>query len=316
MKLKFRSLLAALVATLALLSTTAFARDAKLVKSVGISVVSLGNPFYVAAVAGITAAARKANPEVKITAVDADNDLNKQLSQIDSFIGAGTDIMMIVPVDPKASVPAVQKAKNAGMIVAAFDTTASNADVSVSTNNVKAGEIACQYLADKLSGKGNIAFLNALQVSAVIDRINGCKSILAAYPAMKIIANQNTLGSRDGGLKVMQSILTAHDHIDGVFSANDPGAIGGDLAAKQLDRNEFIIVSVDGAPDVEKMLRGGNSLIKATASQDPYAMAAQSFNLALDIFQGKKPAETKVLIDPKLITADNVAHYKGWASVR
>jgi ribose transport system substrate-binding protein len=314
--MKFRSVLAVSATALALLSTTAFAEDAKVVKSVGISVGSLGNPFYVAAVAGITAAAKKANPDVKITAVDADYDLNKQLSQIDSFIGAGVDIMMIVPVDPKASVPAVQKAKDGGMVVAAFDTTASNADVSVSTNNVKAGETACQYLADKLGGKGNIVFLNAVQVSAVVDRINGCKSVLSQHPDMKVVADQNTQGSRDGGLKVMQSILTAQDHIDGVFAANDPAAIGGDLAAKQLNRSEFIITSVDGAPDVEKMLKGGNTLIKATASQDPYAMAAQSFDLALDIFQGKKPAETKVLLDPKLITADNVADYKGWTSAR
>ncbi|WFR98885.1 ABC transporter substrate-binding protein (plasmid) [Rhizobium tumorigenes] len=301
---------------MALLTTSVFAEDAKVLKSVGISVGSLGNPFYVAAVAGITAAAKKANPDVKITAVDADYDLNKQLSQIDSFIGAGTDIMMIVPVDPKASVPAVQKAKAGGMVVAAFDTTASNADVSVSTDNVKAGENACEYLADKLGGKGNIVFLNAVQVSAVVDRINGCKSVLAKHPDMKVVADQNTQGSRDGGLKVMQSILTAQDHIDGVFAANDPAAIGGDLAAKQMKRNEFIITSVDGAPDVEKLLKGGNTLIKATASQDPYAMAAQSFDLALAIFQGKKPAETKVLLDPKLITADNIADYKGWTSAR
>jgi ribose transport system substrate-binding protein len=314
--MKFKSLLVASVAALSLLSASAYAQDAKVVKSVGISVGSLGNPFYVAAVAGITAAAKKANPDVKITAVDADYDLNKQLSQIDSFIGAGVDIMMIVPVDPKASVPAVQKAKAGGMVVAAFDTTASNADASVSTNNVKAGEEACGYLADKLGGKGNIVFLNAVQVSAVVDRINGCKSVLAKHPDMKVVADQNTQGSRDGGLKVMQTILTANDHIDGVFAANDPAAIGGDLAAKQMNRNEFIITSVDGAPDAEKLIKGGNTLIKATASQDPYTMAAQSFGIALDIFQGKKPAETQVLLDPKLITADNIADYKGWTAER
>ncbi len=297
----------------ALMAGTALAQD-KPVNSVGISVGSLGNPFYVAAVKGITDAAKKLNPNVKITAVSADYDLNKQLSQIDSFVGSGVDIMMIVPVDPKASVPAVKKAKDAGIVVGAFDTTASNADVSVSTNNVKAGEEACEYLADHLGGKGNIVILNGVQVSAVVDRLQGCKSVLAKHPDMKIVADQNTTGSRDGGLQVMQSILTAQDKIDGVFAVNDPAAIGGDLAAKQLNRKEFIITSVDGAPDVENLLKSGNTLIKASASQDPYTMAAHSFDLAVQAFEGKKPAESTVLLDPKLITADNIASYKGWTS--
>lgn len=314
--MNLKSTLRLSVGVFALLATTAFAEDAKPLKSIGISVGSLGNPFYVAAVEGIKAAAKKANPDVKITAVSADYDLNKQLSQIDSFVGAGVDIMMIVPVDPKASVPAIQKAKDAGIIVGAFDTTASNADVSVATNNVKAGEEACGYLADKLGGKGNIVILNGVQVSAVVDRLAGCKSVLDKHPDMKIVADQNTTGSRDGGLQVMQSILTAQDHIDGVFGTNDPASIGGDLAAKQLNRKEFIIASVDGAPDTEKLIRSGDTQIKATASQDPYTMAAQSFGLALDIFEGKKPAETKVLLDPKLITADNIADYKGWTAAR
>ena len=57
-----------------------------------------------------------------------------------------------------------------------------------------------------------------------------------------------------------------------MFTINDPQAIGSDLAAKQLGRSEFIITSVDGAPDIEGALKG-NTLIQASASQDPYAMA-------------------------------------------
>jgi ribose transport system substrate-binding protein len=314
--MKLKSVIGAAGCVLALLSSSAFAQDAKPVKSVGISVGSLGNPFYVAAVKGITDAAKKLNPDVKITAVSADYDLNKQLSQIDSFVGAGVDIMMIVPVDPKASVPAVKKAKDAGIVVGAFDTTASNADVSVSTDNVKAGEQACQYLADQLGGKGNIVILNGEQVSAVVDRLNGCKSVLAKNPEMKVVADQNTTGSRDGGLKIMQSILTANDKVDGVFGTNDPASIGGDLAGKQMNRSDFIIASVDGAPDTEALIKSGKTHIKATASQDPYNMAGQSFELAVQVFQGKTPEKTTVLLEPKLVTSENVGEYKGWTAAR
>src|SRR5512138_2114785 len=60
---------------------------------IGISVGLLGNPFFVATINGIEDRAREINPDVKITSVSADYDLNKQVSQIDSFIAAGVDII-------------------------------------------------------------------------------------------------------------------------------------------------------------------------------------------------------------------------------
>ncbi|TPW26862.1 substrate-binding domain-containing protein [Martelella alba] len=314
MRLKSGLVVGAMLAGLA--AGTALAGDAKTIDKVGISVGTLGNPFYVATAEGITNAAKAINPDVDITSVSADYDLNKQLSQIDSFIGAGVNVMMIVPVDPNASVPSVRKAKDAGLVVAAFDAVAPNADVNVTTNNVKAGEIACQYMADRLGGKGDVVIVNAVQVSAVVDRVNGCKSVLANYPDIKIVADQASEGSRDTGMKVMQSLLTRFPHIDGVFALNDPAAVGADLAAKQLHRDEFFIVSVDGAPDVQHLLKSGNTLIAATAAQDPYAMAAKAFELANDIYQGNPPAETNVLMDPQLVTVDNVDSYIGWEDAR
>ncbi|TGV47498.1 ABC transporter, partial [Mesorhizobium sp. M2D.F.Ca.ET.160.01.1.1] len=92
--------------------------------------------------------------------------------------------------------------------------------------------------------------------------------------------DQNAEGSRDGGLKVFQSLLTRFDKIDAVFVINDPTAIGAQLAAKQLNRSEFIFTAVDGAPDIEKEFASGASMIKASASQDPYVMAGQSLQMA------------------------------------
>ena len=56
----------------------------------------------------------------------------------------------------------------------AVDVAAAGADATVQTNNVQAGEIACQYIADKLGDAGgNVIIQNGPQVGAVIDRVNG-----------------------------------------------------------------------------------------------------------------------------------------------
>ncbi|MBZ9660458.1 ABC transporter substrate-binding protein [Mesorhizobium sp. ESP-6-4] len=291
--------------------------SAKDLNKVGISVGLLGNPFFVATIKGIEDAAKKINPKVEVTSVSADYDLNKQVSQIDSFIAAGVDVIMLNAVDAKAIAPAVKKAQAAGIVVAAFDVSAPGADVTVMTNNVKAGEEACQYLVDHTGGKGNYVILNGPASSSILERVKGCKNVLSQHADIKILSDdQNAEGSRDGGLKVFQSLLTRFDKIDAVFAINDPTAIGAQLAAKQLNRSEFIITAVDGAPDIEKEFASGTSLIKASASQDPYVMAGQSLTMAADVLAGKKPAEPTVLLDPKLITAENLKDYKGWTAAR
>ena len=291
--------------------------SAKDLNKVGISVGLLGNPFFVATIKGIEDAAKKINPKVEVTSVSADYDLNKQVSQIDSFIAAGVDVIMLNAVDAKAIAPAVKKAQAAGIIVAAFDVSAPGADVTVMTNNVKAGEEACQYLVDHTGGKGDYVILNGPASSSILERVKGCKNVLSQHADIKILSDdQNAEGSRDGGLKVFQSLLTRFDKIDAVFAINDPTAIGAQLAAKQLNRSEFIFTAVDGAPDIEKELSSGTSMIKASASQDPYVMAGQSLTMAAELLAGKKPAEATVLLDPKLITAENLKDYKGWTAAR
>jgi ribose transport system substrate-binding protein len=193
----------------AALALTLGAAQAKELKSIGVSLGSMGNPFFVALANGATAQAKAINPNVKVTAVGFEYDLNKQVEQINNFIAAGVDMILLNPGDPKAITPAIKRAQAAGIVVMAVDTAAEGADATVTTNNVQAGEIACQYIVDKLGGKGDVIIQNGPQVSAVIDRVNGCKAVFAKAPGIKVLSDdQDAKGSREGGLNVMQGHLT------------------------------------------------------------------------------------------------------------
>jgi ribose transport system substrate-binding protein len=293
------------------LATAAMAKD---ITVVGITVGSLGNPYFAATDKGINARAKEITPGAKIIAVSSDYDLNKQFTQIDNFIAAGAQVIMVNAADPVAIAPALMKAHNAGIAIGAFDVAATGADVTVMTDNVKAGEESCQYIVDHLPGKkGNVIIVNGPQVSSVIDRVKGCEQVLKANPGITILSdNQNAMGSRDGGFAVGQSLLTRFPHIDAAFGINDPTSIGLELAAKQQNRSDFFITSVDGAPDIVPEIKNKDGMIKATAAQDPYGMAAQAYSYAVDVANGKAPPSKIVLLNPTLITIDNVASYKGW----
>ncbi|WLH32842.1 ABC transporter substrate-binding protein [Pseudomonas canadensis] len=299
------------IALTALMSQAVEARE---LKALGISMGSLGNPYFVTLADGATARAKELNPSVKVTSVSADYDLSKQFSQIDNFISSKVDLILINAVDPSAMASAIKKARDAGIVVVAVDVDAKGVNATVQTDNVEAGKLACQYLVDKLSGKGNVIIQNGPQVTAVTDRVKGCKAALAAAPDIKVLSDdQDGKGSREGGLNVMQGYLTRFPKIDGLFAINDPQAIGSDLAAKQLKRSGIIITSVDGAPDIENALKT-ETQIQASSSQDPWAMAQTAVNVGNDILNDKAPAEAVTLLTPKLITRDNVATYSGWSS--
>ncbi len=303
----------ALLAGAALLAAPVLAQ-AKPLQAVGVTMGSLGNPYFVALTKGITDAANAGGGQVKVIAVSADYDLNKQFTQIDNFIAAGVNLIVLNAVDPNAILPAIKRAQAAGIVVVAADVSAAGADATVETDNTAAGNMSCAYLAQKLGGKGNVVIENGPQVSAVTDRVKGCKAALANSPGIKILSSdQDGKGSRDGALAVMQGYLIRYPDLNGLFAINDPQAIGSQLAAQQQHRDNIIITSVDGAPDIVAALKS-NGLIVASASQDPYGMGQLAVKVGRQILDGHPPAEKVTLMQAKLVTKDNVNSYVGWTN--
>ena len=186
------ALLAATV--LAAASSAALAQQKPL--EIGMTVGSLGNPYFVATVKGAKAEAAQINPQSKVTETSADYDLNKQATQIDNFISAGDTLILLNAVDPVAIAPAIKRAQAQHIVVAAFDVAAQGADVTVETDNTKAGYIACEYLADQIGGKGDVVIVNGPQVSSVVDRVKGCKDALGKHPDIKVLSDTRTRRAR------------------------------------------------------------------------------------------------------------------------
>ncbi|PIG92105.1 ABC transporter substrate-binding protein [Gloeocapsopsis sp. IPPAS B-1203] len=284
-------------------------------QSVALTVGDLGNPFFVLMGRGAESEARRIGGEgVRTTIVSSGYDLNLQFNQMENFIAANTSLILLNAGDSAGIAPAVTKAKEAGITVIAVDTGAEGGvDATVTSNNLQAGQISCQYIADRLNGQGNVVIINGPPVKSVIDRVQGCEQSFANYPNIKILSqDQNAEGSRDGGLRVMTDLLTSFKQIDAVFAINDPTGVGAELAARQAKRNEFFIVGVDGAPEAKDAIEDPSSIFVATAAQDPLGMTQTAVQVGNDILNGKKPKDPNILIPVRLITRENVKDYAGW----
>jgi ribose transport system substrate-binding protein len=301
-----------LLASLSLVAMSSASAAGKELKAVGLTVGDMANPFFVAMGKGTEDAAKKINPNVKVTALSTKYDLNTQVGQIENFIANKVDLILVNAVDPKAIAPVIKKARDAGIVVVAVDVSAEGADYTVMSDNIGAGANACEYISKKLNGKGNVVIVNGPPVSSVVDRVAGCKKVFAKTQIKVLSDNQDAKGSRDGGMAVMQDLLTANPKIDAVFAINDPTAIGAELAIKQAKRTGIFITAVDGAPDAVVALKDPASLLEGSSAQNPYAMANEGVKVGYDILNGKKPAAKVKLLPVPLVTKANLKDYPGW----
>jgi len=274
----------------------------------GVTVSNSTNPFFVKE--SRTAEETGKAMGFEVISQEAREDVQEQSNQIDQFITSGVDFIVIDPVDSDAIGPAVQRAVAAGIPVVGIDSVTKNASASVTTNNVQAGEASCTSLADQLGGSGDIAILHGTPISAVDDRVKGCKDVLTKYPDIKIVAEQRGNNSRDAALPLANDILTANPDIKGMFAINDPTAAGVELAAGQKGM-KIIITSVDGAKAAVDTITSGG-MITATAAQDPAALAKQGVEIGAGLAKGQKPAETLIELPTQLIDAKNAADYEPW----
>jgi len=275
----------------------------------GVALATAGNAFYAAEAKG---AADKAKAEnVQLNVQYADSDLDKQSSQIDAFIRDKVDFIVIDAVDSDGIGPAVLRAKQAGIKVVAIDAAASGADAAVFTDNVKAGEMTCDYLIKQIGEKGKFALADSIPISVIKDRIDGCKKALAKAPNVTVVSEQRADNSRDGGLKLGSEVLTAQPDIDAIFAVNDPQAAGVALAAKQKGNSHVIIGGVDGSSQALDVIKSGGPIV-VTAAQYPEALGSRGIELALGLLDGVKPKENPELMVPGLVTEDNVEKYTRW----
>lgn len=305
--------IAALALSLLLLAARAEPGN-KPVKAVAVLLGDLGNPFFsTVARAAEEEAQRIFGSGIRISIASSGYDVGRQVKQINDYVREGYGLLILNAADTDLIANTVRNATANGTVVVAVDVKASGAQATVMSDNVEAGMLACNFMAMKLQHRGNVVILNGPPVSAVIDRVAGCRQALAQYPDLTVLSDgQNAGASFAGGLASMSSLMADYEKIDAVFAINDPSALGAEFAARQAGRKDFFITSVDASPEALEVMRSPNSLMVASVAQDPRAMAALAVQAGYTLISGKALARNLLLTPVTLVTKDNIDAFDGW----
>jgi ribose transport system substrate-binding protein len=150
---------------------------------------------------------------------NSNNDVSKQLTQLNTMINSGVDALMIDPVSAASIGPIVKKAKEKGiLVVITNDPAAYPGTYAVIGNNDAFWRIQTQWLVDKLKGKGNIVQINGLPGNtADIIRQDAAKDVLSTAPGIKTLASVPGKWSESEAQSVMTTLLSTHGNIDGIL---------------------------------------------------------------------------------------------------
>ena len=287
--------------------------SSKEIKSVGLMVQDISNPFFATMKNAMQAQAKKDGFTLNVQ--DGQQDLGQQNNQIDAFIQQKTNLIIINAVDSKGIGSAVQRALAAGIVVVAVDVDAAGAQAVVMTDNVQAGTQSCTALADKIGGKGNVIIVDGTPITSVQDRVKGCEQVLSAkYPDIKVLGKQSGKNDVATGQSITTDMLTANHDLQGIFAINDPTARGAVLAIKQANRTGIWVTGVDGSPDAVTEMKNPGSPLWATPAQHPADMVVQAYKIGQDIAANGAPDAAKrvTLMPPTLVTQDTLSSYPGW----
>ena len=282
---------------------TAGATDSSGKIRIGVSVYDMSS-FITAGKAGIDAYAKANNIDVLWNT--ANLDVNTQANQIDQFINAGVNAIVVVPVQADSLAPQVAKAKAKKIPLLAVNAALNSPDLagSVLPDDVKAGEQEMQMMADKLGGKGNIVVLQGpLGQSGELDRTKGIQNVLAKYPNMKVLAKDTANWKRDEAVNKMKNWTSSFGNkIDGIVAENDDMGLGA-LQATREAGVKLPIVGVDGIEDGLRAVKSGDFI--GTNLQHGTVELAAGLAVAAKIARGEKVDKNPVYLMPQ-ITSGNV----------
>ena len=228
--------------------------------------------------------------------------VSTQVNQIEDLINRKVDGLVVNPMDANAVVPALTKAKEAGIPVVLVDCAIAdgNEDLYVTytgTDNYNTGKVAGETLAAALGGEGNVLIVRGANGNAAgEDRVAGFKAGLEGTN-VKVVGEQPGNWQNSVAMQVTENMLQANPDVDGIFSASD-GMLDGILTAlENADKLDSVkVMSVDGSTAAVEMIE--NEEIYGTMAQFPETMGETAVSTLIGVLDGTiDPASVEKYID-------------------
>ncbi|HLX00794.1 MAG TPA: sugar ABC transporter substrate-binding protein [Trinickia sp.] len=296
-----QSLCALSIATMAPLA--AFANT-----TIGVSMAHFDDNFLTTVRNAMSAEGKAKN--VNLDFEDAQGDVGRQVSQVESFVSQRVAAIIVNPADASATKRMTDAARKAGIPIVYVnrkpDEPMGNGAYFVGSDSLVAGHLQMEYLAKQMKGQGKVAImLGELSTDATRDRTKGVKDIVAKNPGIHVVEEQTANFDRSQGINLVSQWLSAGKKFNAIAANNDEMAIGALIAMKQagVSPKDVLVGGVDATKDALNAMAKGD--LAVTVFQDGRGQGKQSVDTALEVARGDKSVPSETWIPYQLVTPDN-----------
>ena len=259
---------------------------------------------------------------LKVQIEDAQNDVAKQLDQINNFIASGVTAIIVNPVDTSATQAMSDAAAAANIPLVYVNRQPVNVDTLpanqafVASNEVDSGTLEtkeiCRLFKEAGKTEANVyVMMGELSNQAAVQRTADIHDVIGGPDCgvkINIIDEQTANWSRDEAQTLMTNWLSAGAAFDGVIANNDEMAIGAIQAMKaaNIDMKSVVVGGVDATQDALAAMQAGD--LDAPVFQNAAGQGAGALDAAVKLSKGEA-VEHKVYVPFELVTPANVADY-------
>jgi len=245
---------------------------------------------------------------------------DKEIQLINTYIASGVDAIVVSPLSAKASVSALSRAREKGIVVVTYNTTVEG-DIAVSYIESdqtdlgrSTGKAAREYIEKILGGKATVAILafqsQAPEQSAM--RVGGFKEEITKLPGVALVAEQDAWLAEQA-VKKGGDILTAHPDLNIIWAANEGGTVGAVMAVKNAGKaGKVAVFGTDIGDQLMDFLLAEESILQAITGQRPFEIGSMAVSAAVRTLKGEA-VEKKVSLPGQLLSRqkpDDVRQFK------
>ena len=261
--------------------------------------------------------------DVTLQIEDAQNDVGRQLNQIQNFVASGVDAIIVNPVDTDATVAMSNLAAEASIPLVYVNREPVNLNelpenqAFVASEEIQAGrfqgEQACKLFTDmgKTEDVQVAILMGELSNQASRMRTQGVLEVVATDECgfIKVVEQQTANWQRTMGADLVTNWLTAGLELDGILANNDEMAIGAVQALKTSGRtmDDVVIGGIDATADALAAMEAGD--LDVTVFQNAAGQGEGAVDAALKLARGED-VENKVYVPFELVTPENLAEYQ------
>ena len=239
-----------------------------------------------------------------------EDDRDQQIQVVENFTARNVSGIVLAPLDSQALVAPVASAAQAKIPTVVIDSDLkSDKQISfVATDNFKGGQMAGEFLAQQLGGKGKVILLRYQVGSASTEaREAGFLDALKKASGIQLISSDQHAGAtRETAYQASQNLLNRFGReVDGIFCPNETATIAMTKALRDIGRagGKVKLVGFDSGSQSVLDLKNGD--VQALVVQDPLKMGYLGVMTVVQHLRGK-PVEKRIDTGVSLVTKANM----------